>query len=56
MTFSNDPLQFFFFVVVVKRSADLHVQAKFAQFSGNKITEYDIFNLEDVLEYEKNNQ
>ncbi|XP_044268613.1 integral membrane protein 2A [Tribolium madens] len=40
---------------VVKRSADLHVQAKFAQFSGNKITEFDILNFEDVQDYEKKN-
>ena len=38
---------------VVKRSADLHTEAKFAQFSGRGITEYDIMNLEEVQEYEK---
>lgn len=38
---------------VVKRSADLHPEAKFAQFAGNGVTEFDIVNLEDVLEYEK---
>lgn len=38
---------------VVKRSADLHVEAKFAQFSGKGITEFDIVNLEDTEPYEQ---
>ncbi|XP_018576588.1 integral membrane protein 2C [Anoplophora glabripennis] len=38
---------------VVKRSANLQPEAKFAQFAGNGITEFDIVNLEEVLAYEK---
>nr|CAH7758552.1 unnamed protein product [Callosobruchus chinensis] len=38
---------------VVKRSADLHSEAKFAQFAGKGITEFDIMNFDDVLAYEK---
>lgn len=38
---------------VVKRSADLHTEAKFAQFSGKGITEFDIINLEDAQAYEE---
>ncbi|CAH0556542.1 unnamed protein product [Brassicogethes aeneus] len=38
---------------VVKRSADLHDEAKFAQFAGKGITEVDIINLEDITEYER---
>jgi len=41
---------------VVKRSADLHVEAKFAQFSGNKITEFDIVNMDELMEFEKLNK
>lgn len=41
------------FLSVVKRSADLHVEAKFAQFSGKGITEVDIVNLEDIATFEK---
>lgn len=41
------------FVSVVKRSAELHQEAKFAQFSGKGITEIDIINLEDTVPYEK---
>lgn len=37
----------------MKRSADLHVEAKFAQFSGKGITEIDIVNLEDTELFEK---
>lgn len=43
----------FIFVLVVKRSADLHIEAKFAQFSGKGITEIDIVNLEDTVPFEK---
>lgn len=39
---------------VVKRSAELNAEAKFAQFSGNGITEIDIINFSDVENYEKN--
>ncbi|CAG9813982.1 unnamed protein product [Phaedon cochleariae] len=38
---------------VVKRSADLHTDAKFAQFAGKGITQIDIMNLEEVYNYEK---
>ncbi|KAI4464262.1 integral transmembrane protein 2 [Holotrichia oblita] len=38
---------------VVKRSADLHTEAKFAQFSGKGITEFDIINLEEAQAYEE---
>ncbi|XP_022903049.2 integral membrane protein 2B [Onthophagus taurus] len=38
---------------VVKRSAELHTQAKFAQFSGKGITEFDLVNFDDVLAYEE---
>lgn len=38
---------------VEKRSADLENGAKFAQFSGKSITEFDIINLGQVIEYEK---
>jgi integral membrane protein 2B len=41
---------------VVKRSADLHVQAKFAQYGGKDITEFDIVNFDDVEDYEKENK
>ncbi|XP_017784330.1 PREDICTED: integral membrane protein 2B [Nicrophorus vespilloides] len=37
---------------VVKRSADLHDEAKFAQFSGNGIMEFDIINFHEVEAYE----
>lgn len=37
---------------VVKRSADLGSEAKFAQFSGKGITEIDIVNIEDAKAYE----
>lgn len=50
----NVPL-FFLFVSVVKRSADLHEEAKFAQFSGKGITEIDIVNLEDAASFEQAN-
>lgn len=39
-------------ISVVKRSADLHTEAKFAQFSGKGITEFDIINLEEAQAYE----
>lgn len=39
--------------LVVKRSADLHSEAKFAQFAGKGITEFDIVNLDEVYAYEK---
>lgn len=39
---------------VVKRSAELNSEAKFAQFSGKGITEIDIVNLDDVENFEKN--
>lgn len=42
----------FFFFTVVKRSAELHTEAKFAQFSGKGITEFDIVNIEDVEKFE----
>lgn len=42
------------FVSVVKRSADLDNGAKFAQFSGESITEFDIMNFAEVVEFEKN--
>ncbi|XP_060518831.1 uncharacterized protein LOC132697385 [Cylas formicarius] len=38
---------------VVKRSAMLHSEAKFAQFAGRGILELDIMNLDDVLNYEE---
>lgn len=41
-----------YFVSVVKRSADLHTEAKFAQFSGKGITEFDIINLEEAKTFE----
>lgn len=37
----------------MKRSANLEPEAKFAQFAGNGITEFDIVNLDEVLAYEK---
>lgn len=41
---------------MVKRSASFEAEAKFAQFSGKKITEIDIVNMDDVIEYEKSIQ
>ncbi|RZC36305.1 integral membrane protein 2A [Asbolus verrucosus] len=41
---------------VVKRSADSHMEAKFIQFSGNKITEFDIMNLDELKNYEEENK
>ncbi|KAG5888947.1 hypothetical protein JTB14_012206 [Gonioctena quinquepunctata] len=38
---------------VVKRSADPHSEAKFAQFAGKGITQFNIMNLKDVEEYER---
>lgn len=39
---------------VYKRSADLENGAKFAQFSGKTITEFDIINFAELLMFEKN--
>lgn len=41
------------YILVWKRSADLENNAKFAQFSGHGIQEYDITNMEEVNNYEK---
>lgn len=41
-----------YFLLVVKRSADLHSEARFAQFAGKGITEFDIVNLDEVIAYE----
>lgn len=38
---------------VVKRSAELHPEVKFAQFAGKGIVEFDIVNMEDADAYEK---
>ncbi|KAG5898942.1 hypothetical protein JTB14_004665 [Gonioctena quinquepunctata] len=38
---------------VVKRSADPHSEAKFAQFAGKGITQFNIINLKEVEEYER---
>lgn len=40
---------------VFKRSADLNENAKFAEFVGKNILEYNFMNFDEVLEYEKNN-
>jgi len=41
---------------VVKRSADLDNEAKFAQFAGTRILEYDIVNLGEVKAFEESSQ
>lgn len=38
---------------VVKRSANLQPEAKFAQFAGKGITEIDLINLDEVVAYER---
>lgn len=40
------------FFLVVKRSAELDSDAKFAQFAGTGIMELDIINFDDVKRYE----
>jgi integral membrane protein 2B len=40
---------------VFKRSVDLHQEAKFAEFFGRNIIEYNFLNLNEVVDYEKNN-
>lgn len=45
---------FFRNVSVYKRSTDLQNGAKFAQFSGKNVIEFDIVNLADAIEFEKN--
>lgn len=41
-------------VSVVKRSADLESEGKFAQFSGKSITEIDIVNIAELVAFEQN--